>query len=287
MVKQGSRRIVTLADGQRIDVCWVTIEGPIGAGKTELANVLLPHLKTTFGENRVFFLKENIEELMESGLFQDYQRKPKKWCYEFQTACFEIRTRDFLANWPVMLDAVGGSESPCDAVGQPKKVLLLSERCILSDAAFMQVQWLAGNCTERTLRTYMNLNARWRMLYPIEPSLVLYCRAGSDPASIIALCDERIKERGRDSEEELVKPAYNMLVLKRHDEVFGDPDGTAQFSSRLDGRAMLLVVPVVMIDTRENYRDDGRVALKKSQEITNHICKEMLIITDDAHTWVH
>lgn len=267
-----------------VDIFWVTIEGPIGAGKTELCNVLLPRLRETFGENRVFFVPENIDETMQSGLFQDFQRDPKRYAYQFQTVLFRTRTDDFLANWTRMLDVVGETPDPIhdafhhtetiEAEGwrHRRRVILVTERSILSDAIFMQIQNTLGNATDRELNDYMKLNAAWRLLYPAKPNLVIYCRAGSTVEGIVSLCDKRIKERRREAEEVLVTPEYNRVLLEEHERVFNNPamGSTARF--HMGNQLRPFSVKVVLFDTTENYRDNKDVALKKSSEIISHIC---------------
>jgi len=141
--------LVDLPDGQQANVLWVTLEGPIGAGKTELTKVLMPALRAEYGDNRVFFVAEPIDELLASGLFQDYQRDPVRWAFEFQIACFDLRTDYFRAAWEAMCAKVAATSAPQDAMHCGiKTVVMLSERSIVSDTCFMRVQYVYGHCSE-------------------------------------------------------------------------------------------------------------------------------------------
>jgi deoxyadenosine/deoxycytidine kinase len=186
---------------QEVEVLWVDIEGVIGVGKSTLMGILAPRLTREFGPNRVFLVPENVEELMKSQLFQKYCRKPKKYAYEFQTMFFDARTEDFLTQWARIEQEVAETACPAfDSVVDDtgvvrKRVIILSERSILSDAIFMRVQFEEGHVKKRQLDNYKKLNSRWRTMYPICPGLVVYCHA------TIPLCQERIVERARDGEE--------------------------------------------------------------------------------------
>jgi len=119
----------------------------------------------------------------------------------------------------------------------------------------------------------LKLNIKWRALYKgVAPGLVVYCRPGpvqqAQTSEIIGICQRRIKERARDAEEKLVTPEYNQKVLEEHDRVFGQGSPLA-FSEGFGHRA--LSIPIVIVDTTENYRDDPRVALKKSGELLHLI----------------
>jgi deoxyadenosine/deoxycytidine kinase len=264
---------VKLANGEVANVLWVTVEGPIGAGKTELMNILNKRLSEEFGFNRVFYVAEPIDALMQSGLFQRYQKDPSRWAYEFQTEMFDKRTDYWLAAWHLMLRML--MDTPCrqdgrHGLGGRKLAIMLSERSILSDTCFMHVQHEYGHCDEDTLKRYLSLNAKWRSLYKgCVPGLVVYCRAGTETESIVDLCQQRIKNRQREDEEKLVTPAYNRKVLQAHDALFGAENGMVLLPADIDHPWAR--IPVLTVDTTENYRDDPRVALKKSSEVLDRI----------------
>jgi len=255
---------------EKARVFWVTLEGPIGAGKTELFRILGPRLEEQFGRDRIFFIPEPIAEMERSGLFQEYQRDPKRWAFEFQTTFFDKRTDYFRKAYDVMIQALVTSSVPQDTDNGCKTAILLSERSIVSDTCFMRVQYQCGHCSDATLNRYLSLNAKWRELYRgIVPGLIVYCRAGSDEQGIVALCQKRIKERARPTEEDLVTPEYNTLVLQEHERLFGTPDHN--FIAQGFGGQSAVSIPVLIVDTTANYRDDARIALKKSGELMERI----------------
>jgi len=89
----------------------------------------------------------------------------------------------------------------------------------------------------------------------------------------VDLCQQRIRERKREAEEDLVTPEYNGLVLREHDRLFLQPGSVFVVKGFVGGGPFQdpLAIPVVVVDTTENYRDDSRLALKKSSELLNHI----------------
>jgi|WetSurMetagenome_2_1015567.scaffolds.fasta_scaffold00074_30 deoxyadenosine/deoxycytidine kinase len=268
---RGSATLVELpgTGGQRARVFWVTLEGPIGAGKSELCRILTPRLEEHFGKDRVFYVDEPIDELVASGLFQEYQRDPKRLCFEFQVTFFNKRTDYFRAAFANMLKKLATTRVPQDEGNGIKTAVMLSERSILSDTCFMRVQSECGHCSEQTLERYVDINHKWRELYHgVAPGLVIYCRAGSTTDSIVDLCQQRIRERKRPAEEELVTPFYNGIVLQEHDRVFLAYGGA--FVMGFAGHHPL-TVPVAVCDTTENYRDDASVAEKKSAELLQHV----------------
>ena len=269
---RGSPTFVTLPGGGQARIFWVTLEGPIGAGKTELFKVLSPKLEEHFGKNRIFFVPEPIDELMSSGLFQDYQRDPNRHAFEFQVTFFDKRTDYFRAAYGSMLRVLASTRVPQDDEASGcKTAIMLSERSIVSDTCFMHVQAECGHVSRDSLGRYLNINTKWRELYHgMAPGLIVYCRAGTETASIVDLCQQRIRERKREAEEDLVTPEYNALVLQEHDRLFMG-SGQAGFVVRGFGRHAPITIPVVVVDTTENYRDDARVAMKKSGELLDHI----------------
>jgi len=269
---------LALDDGvTNLNVFWVTVEGPIGAGKTEFIKVLEKGLKEQFGQNRVFVLFENVQKLLDSGLFQLYQKDPVKYAWRFQVNFFHTRTKDFLDCWEnVIQPTVRKTYNPEQDVFMGgelyKKIIIVTERCIFSDVIFMDVQYALGNVTFDEYEEYMSLNKMWTRLYPVKPNLVLYCKPGYDVDTIIDKCQERIQERNRDSEKHLVTKDYNAMVLFQHDEVFDSENITGADGFRYTDSAIFgAKVRIVHMDTTENYRDDERVALKKSKEVINHV----------------
>jgi len=265
--EQGKGCTITLDDGKTVlHIFWVTIEGPIGAGKSELIKVVETRLCDHFGKDRVYTLPENVAALLKSGLFQRYQKDPSRYAYQFQTKFFHTRTKDFLECWDTITQQVQTTHDPVhDNVHGGKihkKVVLVTERSIFSDVIFMNVQQQCGNVDDDEYTDYLDLNSMWRLLYPIKPNLVIYCRPGADDDTIVNTCHERVVRRARDSELDLVDKNYNATVLREHDKMFNGGVTPAQLG---------IEVPVVLFDTTENYKDDHRIAMKKSGEVLSHI----------------
>lgn len=244
----------------RLDVFWVSVEGPIGAGKSTLMARLQDTLGLFFGPANVVLLSENIDELLQSGLFQEYQKDPKRWAYLFQTKMFDFRTDEFLQALKPLQERAkqAQAQGPLLLIQPQQRVVIITERSIMSGEVFMNVQQRQGNVNAHEYETYMAMHAKWKQLYPVHPSLIIYCTPGTDSARIVDVCQERIRERARDAEEALVTRAYNTLLLEEHERMFG-------------GGAF--PVPVMRVDTTENYKTDERIALKKSGEVLEAIKK--------------
>lgn len=241
---------------------WVTVEGPIGAGKSELLKMILPHLQKQYGKSRVCFVPENVERLMESGLFQKAQHDPKRYTYQLQTMFFHARTQEFLSSLYQTLEDL--------FTNQDETLIVVSERSILSDAFFMHIHHELGNIDDGEMGDYSSLHSMWRRLYPIHPSLIVYCKASAgNTDTALDTCQERIKERGRDSEQELVTKDYNKFVLDEHERAFS----TGTYKSTMTGEGDVFEIPVLVFDTSENYRDDPEIAYRKTREVLRLIEK--------------
>jgi deoxyadenosine/deoxycytidine kinase len=202
-------------------------------------------------------LEENIDSLMESGLFQKYQKDPKRWAYLFQTKMFDLRTDEFLNTISKLQGSIMTSRAALlKAFAEDRRVVIITERSIMSGEVFMNVQQRQGHVDATEYDTYMTMHAKWKHLYPVHPSLVIYCTPGKESSQIVDVCQDRIRERARDAEEELVTRAYNTILLEEHERMFG-------------GGAF--PIPVMRMDTTENYKTDERIALKKSGEVLEAI----------------
>ncbi len=232
---------------------WITVEGPIGAGKTELMKILVPSLEREYGEGNVVVVKENIELMMERGTFQRSQKDPVRYTYQAQTMWFHRRTTDWLRAW----NKEGGKTAR----------VIISERSIFSDSIFMATTHRKGYVEDHELSDYLELHSMWVKIYPIWPGLILYCRAGESTEDILNLCDARIRERNREAETELVDKSYNAIVLEEHEKKFGDPSRHHSICIGHDTAE----IPVLCMDTTENYRDNELIALKKSAEVLDSV----------------
>lgn len=273
---EGDGNFVLLPSGARAHIFWIALEGPIGAGKSTLLSSLMSMLEDEFGKDRVYVVQENVESMMEDGLFGKFQRKPAKYALEFQIKVFDDRTNDFLAEYDRILKLVDQTSVKQDEAFPYKRVFLFTERSILSDGIFMKCLHDGGLVKKRTFDNYCRWNKKWRLLYAIRPSLVVYCLPGATIEEAIDNCQSRILERARPGEEFLVTKEYNGNLLAQHEAVFRNPGnrtGGKQFAG-FDfpaGLGKAFRVPVVTINTLENYRDDKDVALKRSAEMIDHI----------------
>lgn len=274
---------VKLKKGLHIKVFWMSVEGVVGTGKTELLKIIIDQLVSIHGDQLVLCVPENIEELQErgtpfvspppqdltpcvyfKGIFQRCNSDPKKHAFHFQCMFFHTRTRMFQKLWR---ERVALLKERCNSVDLSGKTLyIVSERSIISDCIFAHVNHERGNLNDDEIVSYLSLNAMWKEMYPIHPSLFLYCKTGYNREESINICDARIDERGRPSEKELVTPEYNGCVYDAHEDVFSE--GTCFIDM---GDDKVYHVPVTQFCTKANYRDDDRIALKSSTDIWERI----------------
>jgi deoxyadenosine/deoxycytidine kinase len=216
---------------------WVVVDGPIGGGKTTLLEKLIPALIRDYNTT---FVKEDIDGMMQEGIFQLSQESPSRWNWTAQVLWFIKRTKGFLEAWD------GGAK---DAE------IIVSERSILSDPIFMAMQKDLGDLDDvREPRWYSMVHETWMKLYPIKPSLIVYCCPKGSLYDKVCICQERVKERNRPSEVERVTPEYSRVNIRHYQTRMGSeesPEG----------------IPILHVDSRKNYRDD----LKTSQSVTQRI----------------
>lgn len=193
--------------------------------------------KTTFLEkvlphmtHKCAIVPEPVEEWEQSGVLK---RSYEDNNFKFAAQCvfFSSRIRKFRS------------------VYRRDRKLYISERSPFSDKLFWNV-----NCdNDEDLHTaYMDMWKEWQRLLPIsKPKLFIYLKTSVDT------CMARMHERNRDAES-TVSREYQAKIIAEHDRVFaGDlvslPDGT--------------VVPCIIIDGEQNYRDDEDIAKNIARQL--------------------
>lgn len=215
----------------------VTIEGLIGAGKSELLKVLRDELSrrripTTVIDEPVESWKEPAPDGT-PGILERFYGDQKRWGYHFQT-------KAFLDRCTAIRDALAKPE-----VGE----IVLMERCPHTDKIFMELLHEDGQIDELEWKHYQQWWSFWTDVVPVVPDVVLYLRPPVDCAM------NRIKLRGRKGEEGIPRE-YQAHLEAKHDEYYGGK--TVKMGNK--------TVKVVHLDTTQDFRADPSAA---RQEVVN------------------
>lgn len=255
--------------GIEYHVFWLVIDGPIGAGKTVLMNLALARLRDEYPLETILEVPENIDAMMESGLFQKAQLDPERYAYRVQTMWFQNRTEAFLEAWEALVAKLEMSPPRIGraATLDPPRIFVVSERSILSDPIFMHAQLRCAYSDQSEMDDYSKLHATWVRIYPFKPHLILFCKPfgtpGGEKGETAAICQARIKERNREAEQELVTVKYNQIVLDLYESYMD----VARGGYLVTERGKLWRIPVIEFDTTMNYRDDHGVGRSASAHI--------------------
>jgi len=237
-------------------VFWISLEGPIGVGKSTLLGHVANRLTSEYPLDIVEQVPENIEGMLKKGLFQKSQLEPKKYAFRVQVVWFTMRTRCFMEQWDGIVARLK-NEQHMGINADRKRIFLVSERSVLSDPIFMETQYHEGHASAEELEDYLEIHAEWLRIFPAPPSLMIYCKTSID------ICQKRVKERAREAEQNLVTREYNMTILNLHDRFMDIENGGFKYTKR----GQLERIPVLVFDTAVNYRDDPEIARAASTEI--------------------
>ena len=187
------------------------LEGNIGAGKTSLGNILK-------NSNQFEFLEEPVDTWRDGfagNLFEMFYTDMPRWSFTFQIMAFTTRAK----TWSEILQKVQGD-----------RVVL--ERSIYTDRnVFAKNLYAGGAMNDSEWQVYQQL---WEFLasnYCEKPQKIIYLRTPAE------LCLERIKQRGRNEEQQMPLD-YLKNLEDLHDEWLMDHpdvihiDGTRRWSAQ-------------------------------------------------------
>ena len=187
------------------------LEGNIGAGKTSLGNILK-------NSNQFEFLEEPVDTWRDGfagNLFEMFYSDMPRWSFTFQIMAFTTRAK----TWSEILQKVQGD-----------RVVL--ERSIYTDRnVFAKNLYAGGAMNDSEWQVYQQL---WEFLasnYCEKPQKIIYLRTPAE------LCLERIKQRGRNEEQQMPLD-YLKNLEDLHDEWLMDHpdvihiDGTRRWSAQ-------------------------------------------------------
>lgn len=201
---------------------WVSVEGIIGAGKSTLLDQL-GHLNGV----EAVHVKEPVQEWISSGILRNAYEWPEVWNFPAQCHFFTSRIDSF-----------------CNAY-RSDKTLYISERSVFTDSIFWKTQLALNRVDQELGPIYTKMWSTFQRLQPVpNPTLFVYLRPTLEE------CMARMVHRNR-SEEASVDITYQRQLYQQHDETFKEsgvemPDGT--------------IVPCLIVEGSENFRDDLRVS---------------------------
>lgn len=103
----------------------------------------------------------------------------------------------------------------CLSFYNPKKKIIILERCILSDKLFMQNLYENGICDDLEYKNFNDWFDVWSDVVPKKPDLVIYLQTD------ITTCMERIKIRNR-KEELNISESYQLDLLELHNNLYAN-----------------------------------------------------------------
>lgn len=174
------------------------IEGPIGAGKTEMIKILVPALAQKFG--RVQLIKEPIDRWLEVGAFQKYCAD-KHLAYEFQTLAFSTRVQEAIEAFEADPDA------PCR----------ISERSMEADQIFMEILKKDGYVQDYQWKMYQTWCHTWKRMWPWKPTHYILA---TTPLEVL---QSRVEQRNRPGEKKAITEKFQQDLIDEYDVHFG-PD---------------------------------------------------------------
>jgi deoxyadenosine/deoxycytidine kinase len=236
-VKSGSsvglaKRLKYRLNTRKMSKIWVSFEGGISEGKTTLLNKM--------SSPDVCIAYEPVEEWEKSGMLKMSYEDP---AFIFPAQC------DFFDSRITVFNTIYNAN--CDAK------FIFSERCPFSDKVFWTMRYKRDNMDKRLFDLYNRMWSQWQKLLPVrQPNLFVYLRASSTD-----ICWERKKERNRSAENSLTYE-YMAAIRKEHDAIF-----MHDYVEMPDGAR----VPVLVVNTDDNYRDDPQVLARISAQIWDRI----------------
>lgn len=195
----------------------VVIEGPIGAGKSTMLQILAGELGK---EHYVNTVQEPVEVWKKDGALKEFYADPKGQAFDFQV--FAWATRAIALN-----DAYEAN---------PNAEIHIIERSPFSDRyVFTEMHHKAGNITDSQYRKYLTWWNAWRKIWPVKPTHFIFVNPPLDE------CMLRVRGRDRDGEE-AVDESYQQSLIEQHRILFRDH---------------LSEYPVLHIDDSKDYREPG------------------------------
>ena len=176
----------------------IAIEGNMGAGKSTFCKTLAKKMNWHL-----------MEEPVESNPYLElYYQDPKRWGTEMQQYLLGARFNHHL-----------------DAMEISKEKTVILDRTLFGDRVFSKTNHEFGNIDKRGMET---LDLYWDAISKVvvQPDIFVYLRAKPET------CQERIKSRGRDCEQD-IPMEYLSALHKNYDSLWDKQHNRAQFASMM------------------------------------------------------
>lgn len=233
----------------KINYYGIYLEGPIGAGKSTLSEILANRLKAD-GYHTVH-VPEPVDEWEESGIFKEFYEDMAGKSYEFQTTTFITRVTKIINAFKQVSQELVKS----DCEDQDRNVVFIIERSIYSDRYFFaQNLYEDGLLTEKKYNFYKNWWNLWERALNFDKSGFVYLKPTLDE------CMDRYRGRGR--EDENVPEEYQQRLIDKHNEFFPNPTGITTVDSE-NGPVQL---EYLTLEDNRDFRQQGLVQDEIYQE---------------------
>jgi deoxyadenosine/deoxycytidine kinase len=215
----------------------VVVEAIIAAGKVTYITMIRDHL-VSLGK-KVVVVPEPVDKWEKSELLLRFYADPRRWAYHFQTKAFH--------------DRVVVNQQAYETHGDDVDYYLL-ERSPLSDKMFMNVLHERNDVDDLEMKDYGEWWSMWNRMMPYKPTHFIFLNPS------IKVCMIRLSERGRPGEDG-VTFEYQLSLQKQHELFFAKGFVTIDEKN----------VPVIRLDTDENFRDERQVREKMCRQFVESI----------------
>ena len=262
----------------------IVIDGIISAGKSTLIALIQTKLKDRY---EIIVIKEPVNKWVASGILQKFYGDKKRWSYHFQTLVFHDRIMETRNQYNKFIEKTDISKlsgiciscnntqeinisnlpqcyscglknslslSNLTDVEDTKEILFVCERSCLTDNLFMDLLYEDGEISDMEYEHYKEWCDLWKLLLPFEFDLFIYLRPSLEK------CMKQVQERLRDGEEGVDKEYQRKLMIK-HDEFF-KKEGIKLYNR---------VIPVIILETDENFKSDPEVQDKIIKQFIEYI----------------
>ena len=224
------------------------IEGPIGAGKSTLSEIIVRRLKELGYD--VVLVSEPVDEWEESGIFKEFYDDMAGKSYEFQTTTFITRVTKIINTFKEV------SQRSIREQTESKHIVFVVERSIYSDRYFfaenLHDNGLISDYKFEFYKQWWNL---WERILNFDNMGFLYLKPSHTE------CMMRCKERGRENEK--VLSDYQQQLIDRHNKMFPDKYGNATVDSE-NGH---INIPYMTIEDDRDFRDNVESKNKVQDDI--------------------
>lgn len=253
----------------------ISIEGLIGAGKTEFIKVLLKELKSL--GYKVKHIDEPVNTWSECGILENFYNDKKRWGYTFQTIAYSSRIQHIVNIYNN------------DSNNNDLPDIYIAERGPHTDMLFEKMLFEDKFIKEMEHNMYLTWCQSWNLAIPSDMLVdgFIYLCPGVDEAM------NRIAKRGRPEEIGKIDKSYQVRLEEKHNEFllgenkfnwlknnieYSDEYTSELISNKFDNPNDLFEVnlnndsyPCLAIYEKENFMENNEIKNNLVNKVINFI----------------